>query len=185
MTTDGKVVMAQGIVKGLSPTNNSFMINDMWITLSEGKVMDKVKKDDNVSVLYRDNGVSKVCAEVTVRNPTTTTNTTTSSPQNWAKNMVKFKDLLSNAHDLGLHSIKTTMIQIDIDKGYALFKAEVWILRNNTVSGPFEAHGDATDKNIDNMLIKKHFIRMAETRAIARALRLATNNGEVAEEEVS
>ena len=34
-------------------------------------------------------------------------------------------------------------------------------------------------------MIKPHFIRMAETRAIARALRWATNNAKVAEEETT
>ena len=67
---------------------------------------------------------------------------------------------------------------IDVEKKFALFKAIV------TLNGmTFTGHGDATSDNIDNAAIGKHFIRMAETRAIVRALRFATNDARCAVEE--
>ncbi|GAH86573.1 unnamed protein product, partial [marine sediment metagenome] len=66
--------------------------------------------------------------------------------------------------------IQTEKIEIDLENKYALFRAIV-----TGKNGTFEAHGDATSENVGDF-IKPHFIRMAETRAIARALRWYTNN---------
>ena len=55
--------------------------------------------------------------------------------------------------------------------------------RNELTGQVFEAHGDATVDNIGTDYVKPHFIRRAETRAIARGLRLLTNNAKVAVEE--
>ena len=103
--------------------------------------------------------------------------------------MVTFEDLLNNAHKNGLiESIHTEMIQLDWDKHRALFRATVTMQGSSIGIGKpmskiFQAYGDATDENIQSGTIKPHFIRMAQTRAIARALRWATNNAETAEEE--
>lgn len=108
----------------------------------------------------------------------------------WADDMVTFEVLLNKAHEMsskelgGLH-IKTHPIcngegnpMIDVKDKFALFTAEV------TLNGQtFTGHGDATSENIDNAAIGKHFIRMAETRAIVRALRFATNDARCAVEE--
>jgi len=109
----------------------------------------------------------------------------------WEDDMVTFEDLLTKAHELKTpFSIKTEMLQIDLEKKYALFKAKVIVGENpRTKVGEleieprvFEGHGDATADNVTGDFIKPHFIRMAETRAIVRALRWYTNNG-CAEEE--
>jgi hypothetical protein len=96
------------------------------------------------------------------------------------EDMTSFEDLLSDAHKKfnGNFSIKTEMIQNEWEKQRAIFKAKVDVLG----IGVYEAYGDATQENCGEM-VKKHYIRMAETRAIARALRWATNNARVAEEE--
>ena len=94
--------------------------------------------------------------------------------------MTTFEDLLADAHKKfdGNFSIRTEMIQNDWDKQRAIFKATV----NALGKGEYTAYGDATQDNCGDM-VKKHYIRMAETRAIARALRWATNNAKAAEEE--
>ncbi len=106
----------------------------------------------------------------------------------WEDDMVTFETLLTKAHALKAQfSIKTEMLAIDLEKKYALFKARVIvsngeIIDNERAFNVFEGHGDATDSNVTGIHIKPHFIRMAETRAIVRALRWYTNNG-CAEEE--
>lgn len=109
------------------------------------------------------------------------------SEGNWSDDMTNFEDLLSAAHkNFGERfEIRTKLLEVDFDKKRALFKAQVkvWSETNPDLSQVFVAHGDATDENVSGSKIKPHFIRMAETRAIARALRWATNNAKVAEEE--
>lgn len=106
-----------------------------------------------------------------------------SGTKKWEDDMVTFEDLLTNAHELKApFSIKTEMLQLDIEKKYALFKAEVIVKEDGKQEKIFQGHGDATDQNVTGEYIKPHFIRMAETRAIVRALRWYTNNG-CAEEE--
>ena len=100
----------------------------------------------------------------------------------WEDDMVTFEDLLTKAHSLKQpFSIKTKMLEVDVEKKFALFKASVIVGEGENVH-VFEGHGDATADNVTGEFIKPHFIRMAETRSIVRALRWYTNNG-CAEEE--
>ncbi len=101
----------------------------------------------------------------------------------WEDDIVTFEKLLTNAHELKApFSIKTEMLTIDLEKKYALFKARVIVDGKSVCERVYEGHGDATSENVTGEKIKIHFIRMAETRAIVRALRWYTNNG-CAEEE--
>ena len=94
-----------------------------------------------------------------------------------------FRDLLSRAHDMGLTHIKTKAISIsDPPERRAVFKATV-TMRTEDGLLDFVGHGDCDEKNT-HALIAPHYIRMAETRAIARALRWATNEGRTCEEEM-
>ncbi|MCF7861171.1 hypothetical protein K9M79_02910 [Candidatus Woesearchaeota archaeon] len=101
--------------------------------------------------------------------------------------MNNFEDLLDKAHEEGkLMEIRTELIDHNFEQKYALVKATVITASKDDPTAPirtFEAHGDATQENTGDM-IKKHYIRMAETRAISRALRWATNNAKVATEEL-
>ena len=103
--------------------------------------------------------------------------------------MVNFEKLLDAAHKLKkTFSIKTEMLAVDLEKKYALFKAQVitgeYELKDLKIMGTiFEAHGDATEENVSGDYIKPHFIRMAETRAICRANRWYNNNATFSEEE--
>ena len=89
------------------------------------------------------------------------------------KEFITHGGLLDIAHSMGLISIMTELIP-PIDKTI-IFKAVVTMNRKDG-GKRFTAHGDANDENV-NSQIKIHKIRMAETRAINRALRLATNIG--------
>ena len=105
---------------------------------------------------------------------------------NWSEDMVKLEELLAAAHTkFPKLSITTEKIEIDLKQKYALFKAKAYSDRNELTGQVFEAHGDATNENIELDKVKLHFIRMAESRAIVRALRLLTNNAKVAEEETA
>lgn len=113
--------------------------------------------------------------------PKKTENKSTKKSGKWEDDIVTFETLLTDMHSKHKDnfSIETEMLSVDLEKSYALFKAKVTI--HGKVERVFEGHGDATALNVGE-LVKQHFIRMAETRSIVRALRWATNNG-CAEEE--
>jgi hypothetical protein len=96
------------------------------------------------------------------------------------KQYVLYAGLLDEAHDRGLRSIETTLAQIpNKDNGeVAIVHAVV-----RTEEGKFTGIGDASPQNV-NRMIAPHLIRMAETRAKARALRDAINVGAAAIEEL-
>jgi len=99
--------------------------------------------------------------------------------------MTNFEALLDAAHKefCDKLNIKTELIQVDFDKKRAVFSATVSIEYGEEKVRVFTAHGDA--EGIGSKMIEPHFMRMAETRAIARALRWATNNAKVAVEETT
>lgn len=96
------------------------------------------------------------------------------------KEVVTYQGLLSKAHDEGLKAVRTSLLQIPSDENSrtAIAKAEV-----ETEKGRFEAIGDASPESVTSFLAP-HLIRMAETRAKARALRDAVNVGVVSFEEL-
>ena len=96
------------------------------------------------------------------------------------KEVVTYPGLLSKAHEEGLAHIRTRLLQIPEDGNgrTAIAKAEV-----QTSKGTFEALGDASPESVTGFLLP-HLIRMAETRAKARALRDAVNIGVVSFEEL-
>lgn len=100
---------------------------------------------------------------------------------NWQGNdFVKYEGLLDEAHQQGLSRVSTTLIQVPgADNGnVAIVAAEV-----ETTKGTFSGIGDAAPNNVNRMIVP-HLIRMAETRAKARALRDAINVGVTALEEL-
>lgn len=97
-----------------------------------------------------------------------------------SKDVVLYAGLLSQAHEEGLTRVRTSILQIPTEENgrLAIVKAEV-----ETSKGLFEAIGDACPDNVDDFLAP-HLIRVAETRAKARALRDAVNVGVVSFEEL-
>ena len=96
---------------------------------------------------------------------------------------VPFKTLLDKAHkQYGLAGVETEILQFPCAENgnMAIFRATV----KNTDGATFSGHGDADPKNTTST-IAPHLLRMAETRAIARALRWLTNSGETATVEIS
>lgn len=97
------------------------------------------------------------------------------------KPAVLFAGLLETAHTAGLKSIRTRMLQAPADENRwtAIFYAEVEM----GDGGVFTGTGDANLENVARM-VAPHYIRMAETRAKARALRDALSITAVAAEEL-
>lgn len=98
---------------------------------------------------------------------------------------VLYAGLLNEAHDQGLVGISTKLLQIPTeDNGrVAICEATVTLQRLETTT-MFTGIGDADPGNVTKMMLTC-LIRMAETRAKARALRDATNIGVTAFEELS
>ena len=97
------------------------------------------------------------------------------------RTFVLYAGLLDEAHRQGLKSITTQLIQVPgPDNGYtAICQAVV-----ETSKGVFSGIGDASSENVPPQM-RMHLIRMAETRAKARALRDAVNVGVAALEELA
>lgn len=96
------------------------------------------------------------------------------------KRFVLYAGLLEEAHERGLRGIETELLQTpSAENGeVAVVKAAV-----RTEDGRFSGIGDASPQNVSRN-IAPHLIRMAETRAKARALRDAINVGVTALEEL-
>jgi hypothetical protein len=95
---------------------------------------------------------------------------------------VKYAGLLDYAHQLKISSIEVEPIQLPhADNGnFAICKATVTSLNGSV----FTDLGDANPQNC-NSKVAKHLLRLASTRAIARALRSFTNIGMTAVEELA
>ena len=98
------------------------------------------------------------------------------------KQYVLFAGLLDEAHNRGLRGIETELVQVPHDQNgnVAIVKATAEMDDGRRFSGI----GDASPENVGRNIVP-HLIRMAETRAKARALRDAVNVGATALEELS
>jgi hypothetical protein len=93
------------------------------------------------------------------------------------KVFIRYKGLLALAHKRGLKAIKATVEMIG--ENFALATAEVVFKGGRS----FTESADATPDNV-HFGVRPHFVRVALTRAKARALRDALNIGLVALEEL-
>ncbi len=94
------------------------------------------------------------------------------------KEYVLYAGLLDMAHRNGLESMTCEIVQLDREAKFCMVKATV-----TGVRGTFEAHGDADPSNTGKMVLSA-YIRMAETRAYARCLRIFLGCGMTAREEL-
>lgn len=94
---------------------------------------------------------------------------------------ISFGDLLKSAHDkFKKLTIETKVLCMPELKDFGVVvKAQV-----TTEKGVYTAYGDASEKNTTQR-VRDALLRMAETRAIARALRFATGIGKTSKEELS
>ena len=97
------------------------------------------------------------------------------------KKFITYQGLLDIAHRRGLKSMQVEVIQFPLEenKMTAICKATA----ENNVGGVFIDYGDACPTSV-NPKLAPHIIRMASTRAKARALRDFTNIGMTAFEEL-
>jgi hypothetical protein len=95
------------------------------------------------------------------------------------KDFVLYEGLLDEFHKNGGESIETELIQTELkEEVFFIFKAVVKGER-----GTFTGYGDACRGNVNGM-VTAHMMRMAETRAKARALRDYNNIGTCSVEEL-
>jgi len=91
-----------------------------------------------------------------------------------------YAELLDKAHTEGLRSIRTQLLAQPVEENGQRCIAKAVV---ETAKGIFEGIGDADPTNVEDFLAP-HLIRVAETRAKARALRDAVNCGVVSFEEL-
>lgn len=97
------------------------------------------------------------------------------------KEFIKYEGLLDMGHQIGLKSIQTNIIQIPDKDNEMTCIVKASITTNDNEE--FHGIGDASPISVTNMLVPS-IIRMAETRAKARALRDLTNIGMTAVDEL-
>ncbi len=97
------------------------------------------------------------------------------------KDFVLFEGLLEMAHADGLKRVETQLLQAPHkDNGMlAIVRAVI-----ETDKGIFSALGDASPESAERPM-QPHLVRLADTRAIARAIRIAVNVGITAVEEIN
>ncbi len=95
------------------------------------------------------------------------------------KDFVLYEGLLNEFHKNGGQEIRTELVNLPVDKeGLFVFKAIAV-----GEKGVYEGYGDACRGNVGQMIVP-HMMRMAETRAKARALRDYNNIGVCSKEEL-
>lgn len=111
------------------------------------------------------------------------------------RDFVLYDGLLDAAHRDGLKGIETEIVQIPTEENgyYAVMKAKATRLKrkrdiegnyiNEWVELSFDGTGDASPQSVGRNIVP-HILRMAETRAKARALRDLCNIGMVTVEEL-
>lgn len=97
------------------------------------------------------------------------------------KSYVTYEGLLDLAHQSGLKSIEVEILQVPKEENNMTAICQAIITTEDKI---FVDIGDASPRSVNSALIP-HIIRMASTRAKARALRDFTNVGMTAIEELS
>lgn len=168
-----------------------------------------IRKGDEVELLVVDGKFTAIVNHVPGSGPKETTQSTVhqaASPQakktaaDFLEDYVTFEELLEKLKEAtgDKFSIETKMLMHDPVKQACIFQASVRgefgeVTRHKLVGEKVievkepnakwaTAHGDCDQQN--GGMVKVHYIRMAETRAVARALRMVLGIGKTAAEEV-
>jgi len=96
------------------------------------------------------------------------------------KDYVLYAGLLDEAHQQGLKGIETQLVQVPSSQNGQL---AICLAKVTTEKGTFTGLGDASPENVNRAMVNA-LIRLAETRAKARALRDAVNVNMMALEEL-
>lgn len=100
------------------------------------------------------------------------------------KSFALYQGLLNEAHEQGLTSIETSLLQIpNKDNSFVAIASATVTMGRGDEARRFSAIGDASPANVSQQM-QSAIIRMAETRAKARAIRDAVNIGVAAAEEL-
>lgn len=101
------------------------------------------------------------------------------------RKVVTFAQLLSQAKRGGFRGVRTEIVQLptEANRNTAVFRATVTML-DSVGEMHFDGTGEATPANVKPAMVTC-LPRIAETRAIVRALKLAVGVGDVAMEELS
>jgi len=94
------------------------------------------------------------------------------------REFVTYSGLLVTSHSNGLNTIEPVLLDWNAEQQSAVFKATV-----SGERGTFTAHGDADPNNVKRGMVGA-VLRMAETRAVCRALRMYLGIGMTAREEL-
>ena len=107
-----------------------------------------------------------------------------------------YPELLTKAHSMGLVGIETKELPAEeikltkekngkeVTKSFQMYKFRATVkLARKGQTMEFTAHGDAHVGNVGEHIVP-HLLRMAETRAVSRALRMAVGEGMTSAEEL-
>lgn len=157
----------EGKIANVSYKNHGVQIGDTWINEVPEEIIKQFGRDDEIEVEYEikdsDRGPRKVYLKLVRHNK---------ADKDEANN---FPEYLDRAHSLGRLNIRTSMLYNEPTKHTAVFEAIVRIQpHGKEEEETYYAHGDTDEASIPKNMFP-HYLRFAETRAIARALRWATN----------
>jgi hypothetical protein len=185
----------EGTVKFISKSsrNNSFNLEEdknVWYILGDAHVENVLKNGDRIEFEYVLDGTNRIVNSQKISISERKKNNEDSKEEGWQDDVIPFEKLLEDAHKKfntdGMRlRITTELLEKDMKEKWAIVQATVSVIRleDDKTIHVFQAIGDATQENCQSSMIKPHFVRMAETRAIARALRWATNNAQVTDVE--
>jgi len=175
----------KGIIEFVSIKNYGIKFTDekTWRNFTSSKIskeemlsrLEGIKTGYEVEVNYTED---KNFTNIQILNDSIATNTP-QTQKNWKEGMVRFSDLLERFRkDYKNYSVRTGIIEFSMEKEYAVVKATI----SNGETILQDAFGDCTKENAQNSNTAKHFIRIAESRAIARAIRFLYGENAVDEE---
>lgn len=150
---NGDYVMSEAVKKFIKPDWKGRKVD---LTLDENKVISFAKFVDDVKRV----GDNRIKTEHIIKLQ--------------GKEFITHAGLLDIAHENGLVGIETELLSVSTNE-VPIVKAKVKMQKKDVVC-VFEGIGDASKENVGGNILP-HRIRMAETRAINRALRFATNIG--------